>query len=106
MARCETSHLGAIPCLVSCLLQRMLHSNVKMFSLIFKKMGKESTRAAELLWRVIVCLFFGQKHKIKRLTHQKAVSDLRIIDQLSVAGCCIVFFSKHKHEKTNHWKPL
>ena len=37
MIRCETSRLGAIPCLVSCLPQRMLHGNVKTFNMIFKK---------------------------------------------------------------------
>ena len=36
-ARCETSRLRAIPCLVSCLPQRMLHGNVKTFDVIFKK---------------------------------------------------------------------
>ena len=44
MARC-----GAIPCLVSCLLQRMLHGNVKVFDGNFKKMGEESTWAVELV---------------------------------------------------------
>ena len=48
MARCERSCLGAIPCLVSCQPQRILHDNVKTFDAIFKRMGKESIRAAEL----------------------------------------------------------
>ena len=48
MTRCETSRLGAIPCLVSCLPQRMLGGNVKPFDVIFKKMKEETTRAVEL----------------------------------------------------------
>ena len=48
MTRCGTSRLGAIPCLVSCLPQRMLHGKVKTFGVVFKKMGDESTRAVEL----------------------------------------------------------
>ena len=31
LTRCETSRLGAIPCLISCLPQRMLHGKVKTF---------------------------------------------------------------------------
>ena len=46
-------------CLVSCLWQRMLHGKVKMFDVIFKKMGEESTRVLELMWRVLVCLTDG-----------------------------------------------
>ena len=48
MARCETSRLRTIPCLVSCLPQRILHGNVKTVDVIFKKMDEESTRAVEL----------------------------------------------------------
>ena len=47
IARCEMSRLGAIPRLVSCLPQRMLHGNVKTFNVIFKKMG-DSIRAVKL----------------------------------------------------------
>ena len=48
LTRCETSRLGAIPCLVFCLPRRKLHGNVKTFDVIVKKMGEESTRAVEL----------------------------------------------------------
>ena len=41
------SRLGAIPCLVSCLPQRLLHGNVKTFDVILKRMEDES-RADEL----------------------------------------------------------
>ena len=47
MARRETSLLGAIPCLVSCLPQIMLHGNVKMFDEIFKKDGRAVELALE-----------------------------------------------------------
>ena len=40
MTRCETSHFGAIPYLVSCLPQRM-YDNVKTFGVTFKEMGEE-----------------------------------------------------------------
>ena len=66
MARCETSRLGAIPCPVSCLPQRMLHGNVKTFDVIFKKMGEESTsRAAELTLEGNSLFISGQKHNFK-----------------------------------------
>ena len=91
MARCETSRLGAISCLVSCLPQRMLHDNVKMFNVIFKKMGEESTRAVELVLRATVCLFLV-RNTILNLTSPKGTSVLKIIDHFSIAGCCIDFF--------------
>ena len=37
MTRFETSCLGAIPCLVSCLPQRMMQGNVKTFDVICNK---------------------------------------------------------------------
>ena len=61
MTRCETSRLGAIPCLVSCLLQRMVHGNVETFDLIFKKM-EESTRAIELTLEGPSLFISGQKY--------------------------------------------
>ena len=42
MTRWKTSCLGAIPVLVSCLLQRTLHSNVKNVRHDSKKMAEES----------------------------------------------------------------
>ena len=54
--------LGAIPCLVSCLQQRMLHSNIKTFHVIFEKMGEESTRAVELVLEGHNLIISGQKH--------------------------------------------
>ena len=77
MTRCERSRFGAIPCLVSCLSQRMLHSNVKTFDVIFKKMGIESTRAVELALEGHSLFNTGQT-----LTHQRAASDLKTVD------CC------------------
>ena len=63
--RCETNHLGAIPCLISCLPQRMLHGNVVTFDVIFKKMGEESTRAVELGLEGHSLFISGQKHNFK-----------------------------------------
>ena len=48
MTRCEASHLGAIPYLVSCLPQRMLHSKVKTFDVFFKKMGEENEKVEKV----------------------------------------------------------
>ena len=48
MARCETSRFGAISCLVSCLLLRMLHGNAKCSTWVLKKMEEDSTGAAGL----------------------------------------------------------
>ena len=90
MTRCETSRLGAIPCLVSCLPQRMLHGKVKTFNLIFKKMREESTRAVELFCR----------NTILNLNSPKGMSDLKIIDCFSIASCCIDFL-KHKGRVRN-----
>ena len=66
MTRCETNRLGVIQCLVSCLPQRMLHSNVKTFDVIFKKMEEESTRAVELALECLSFCVSGQKHNFKR----------------------------------------
>ena len=66
MTRCETSHLGAIPCLVSCLPRRMLHGNAKTFDVIFKKVGEESTRAVELALEGHGLFVCGQKYNFKR----------------------------------------
>ena len=65
MTRCETSRLGAISCLVSCLPQRMLHGNVKTFDAILKKMGEESTRAFELALEAHSLVISGQKYNFK-----------------------------------------
>ena len=62
MTRCGTSRLGAIPCLVSCLLQRMLHASFKTFGVIFKKMGDESTSAVELALEGHTLFISGQKY--------------------------------------------
>ena len=59
------SRLGAIPCLVSCLPQRMLHGNVKRFDVNFKKMGEESTWAVELALEDRSLFISGQKHNFK-----------------------------------------
>ena len=64
MTRCETSRLGAIPCLVYFLLQRMVHGNVETFDLIFKKM-EESTRAIELPLEGPSLFISGQKYNFK-----------------------------------------
>ena len=42
MTRCETSRLGTIPFVESCLPHRMLHGNFKTFDMILKKMEEES----------------------------------------------------------------
>ena len=76
----------SIPCLVSCLSKRMLHSNVKTFDVIFKKMREESTRAVELALEGHSLFISGQT-----LMHQRAASDLEIIDCFCIASCCIVF---------------
>ena len=65
MTRCETSRLGAIPSIISCLPQRMLHGNVKTFDVIFKKMGEESTRAVELALEGHSLFVSGQKYNFK-----------------------------------------
>ena len=70
MIRCETNGLGAIPCLVSCLLQRILHGNVKTFNLIFKKM-KESAGVVEQALEGHSLFISGQKYNFKPL-HTKA----------------------------------
>ena len=57
------SRLEAIPCLVSCLSQR-LHGNVKTFDLIFKKM-EESTRAVELALEGHSLFISGKKYNFK-----------------------------------------
>ena len=59
------SHLGAIPCLVACLPQRMLHGNAKTFNVIFKKMGEESTGAVELMLESHSLFISGQKYNFK-----------------------------------------
>ena len=56
------SRVGAIPGLVSCLPQTMLHGNVKTFNVIFKKMGEESTRAVELVLEGHSLFISGQKY--------------------------------------------
>ena len=66
MTRCETSRLGAIPCLVSCLPQRMLHGNVKTFDVIFKKMEEENTRAVELALKDRSLFISGRKDNFNR----------------------------------------
>ena len=58
------SHLGAIPCLVSCLPQRLLHGNIKTFDLIFKKM-EESTRKVGLALEGHSLFISGQKYNFK-----------------------------------------
>ena len=58
------SRLGAIPCLVFCLPQRLLHGNVKTFDLIFKKM-EESTRAVGLALEGHTLFISGQKYNFK-----------------------------------------
>ena len=65
MTRRETSRLGAIPCLVSCLPPRMLHGNVKTFDVIFEKMGEESARAVELALEGHSLCISGQKYNFK-----------------------------------------
>ena len=79
MTRCETSRLGDIPCLVSCLPQRMLHDNIKTFDVIFKKMEEESTRAVELALEGHNLFISGQKHNFR------TASNLRIIGRFSAA---------------------
>ena len=64
MTICEMSRLGAIPRLVSCPPQRMLHGNVKTFDMIFKKMGKESTRAVELALEFMFFFYFYIPHLV------------------------------------------
>ena len=66
MTRCETNRLGVIQCLVSCLPQRMLHSNVKILDVIFKKMEEESTSSVELALEGHDFFVSGQKHNFKR----------------------------------------
>ena len=58
------SRLEAIPCLVSCLPQRLLHGNVKTFDLIFKKI-EESIRANELALEGHSLFISGQKYNFK-----------------------------------------
>ena len=43
MSKCETSRLGAIPCLVSCLSQRILQGNVRMFDVNEKDGGRKQS---------------------------------------------------------------
>ena len=59
------NHPGAIPCLVSCLMQRMVLGNDKTFDLIFKKMGEESTRAVEMVLEGHSLFISGQKYNSK-----------------------------------------
>ena len=65
MTRCEASRLRAIPCLVFCLSQGMLHGNVKTFDVIFKKTGEESTRAVEQALEGHSLFISGQKYNFK-----------------------------------------
>ena len=65
MTSCEMSRLRAIPCLVSCLPQGMLHGNFKTFDMIFKKMGDDSTRAVELVLEGHSLFISGQKYNFK-----------------------------------------
>ena len=64
---CETSRLGAIPCLVSCLPQRMLHDNVKTFDVNFKKRWRKEAHGRSS-WRsgIIVCLFLVRNTILNR----------------------------------------
>ena len=52
----------------------MLHGNVKTFDVIFKKMGEDSTRAAELALEGH-SLFISET-QFQTLTHQRVVSGL------------------------------
>ena len=63
MARCETSRLGAIACLISSLLQRVLHRYVKTFDMIFLKDGRRKCKAAELALEGCSLFISGQKQK-------------------------------------------
>ena len=65
MTRCETSRLRVIPCLVSCLPQRLLHGNIKTFDVICKKIREESTRAVELALEGQSLFISGQKYNFK-----------------------------------------
>ena len=89
MARCETSRLRTIPCLVSCLPQRILHGDVKTVDVIFKKMDEESTRAVELALEDHSLFIAGQKHNFKS---QLTKGRRQIIDLFSIASCCVDFF--------------
>ena len=76
----------------------MLHGNVKTFDVILKKLGEESTLAVELALDGHSLFISGQKDTFT-LTHQRAASDLIIIDRRAIASYCIDV-SKHKqHEK-------
>ena len=89
------SCLGAIPCLVSCLPQRMLHGNLKMFDVIFIEMEEESTGVVELALLGHSLFISGQKYNLKPKLNkgQCQISKLLTAPLLLAA---VLIFSKHK----------
>ena len=71
----------------------MLHGNVKMFDVIFKKMGEESTRAVELALVGHSLFISVQKKKtILNLNSPMGTSDLKIIDRFLLTALSIFEF--------------
>ena len=86
------NHLGAILCLVSCLLQRMLHG--RMFDVIFRKILEESTKVVELALEgklFIPCQKYNFKCKLTKGQHR--ISKLLTTPLLPDV---VLIFSKHK----------
>ena len=95
MTRCETSRLGDIPHLVSCLPQRMLRGNVKIFNVIFKKMGEESTSVVELALEGHSLFISSFKYCFKpKLSKGQCQISKSLTAPLLLAAVSI--FSKHK----------
>ena len=69
----------------------MLHGNIKMFIVIFKKMGEENTRGLSWHWRVIVCLFLV-RNTILNLNSPKGQISILLIASLLLAA--VSTFSK------------
>ena len=84
--RSETSRLGAIPCLFSCLsLNR---------SMSFVKDGRRKEKGRlSWHWRIIVCLFLVRNTILNTNLPNEIIGRFSI---LLAADCCIDFFSKHK----------
>ena len=68
----------------------MLHGNVRMFDVIFKKMEAESSRAAELVLEDHSV--FLVRNTILNVNSPKRSIRSQSIDRFSVASCCSDFF--------------
>ena len=89
MIRCETSSLGAIPCLVPSATENAARQ--RQTCVIFKKMGEESTKAVELAFEGH-SLFSCQEYNFKpKLTKGQRQISISLIDPILPAAVSISF---------------